>query len=167
MQDSCHKSLVISKMKTNKQLSVTLSLFALMALGCQGAFGPIGNTTVPAPGTTNGETVYYQQQQDRIGSTATTPQQVTGADSWSPRARDSIRVATEPTIQPMSYQQDVSNTHSSSESGNSNGVIRIPVRLGTDNTTGTVTELESTISPEAVIQNNSDDEAWTSREQSD
>ncbi len=154
-------------MKMNKQLSTTLSLVALMALGCQGAFGPIGNTKVPAPGTTNGETVYYQQQQERIGNTATAPQKVAGSDSWSPRARDSIRVATEPSIQPMSYQQDVSNTRTSSESGNSNGVIRIPVRLGSDSTTGTVTDLESTISPEAVIQNNSDDDAWTSRGQSD
>lgn len=155
-------------MNSSRQLVTALSLFTILSIGCQGAFGPIGKTKVPAPGTSTGETVYYQQQQrNQISDTNISSQRVAGSDTWSPRARDSIRVATEPTIQPMSYEsQDTtdSTSTSSNTSANGEGVIRIPVRLGTTETTGTVTNLESEIPSTAAVTDSSDD-AWTSRTQ--
>ena len=155
-------------MNSSRQLVTVLSLFTILSIGCQGAFGPIGKTKVPAPGTSTGETVYYQQQQrNEISNANTSAERVAGSDTWSPRARDSIRIATEPTIQPMSFESESTSDSASASSttdANGDGVIRIPVRLGAIETTGTVTNLESEIPSSAPITDSSDD-AWTSRTQ--
>jgi len=112
--------------------AAVLGAMAVLA-GCQ---TPANMTTrILPPSTQLSGQQYYQQAPSTATSTdlgVPASEEVPGADSWSPRVRRPIQIASEPDGQQVSFEQPLEVSNSTKDSD----VIRISIGDGASTTSG-------------------------------
>ena len=136
-------------------------LMATLLTGCQTTESMA--TRIPAPGTQLAGQEYYSPgtaaavtpSADYIPNDTNTIQ---GTDSWSPRARQPMQIATEPEGRQISFEQPIGERNPATDDQD---VIRISVGNGTTDPPVTMPSFDEPVNPAAT---DSENDHWMTRQ---